>query len=461
MASKEQTKDFLLDLANKAIEHGMDKNIDATEIFFHKRRKMEIMAEGKSIANERDVEELGFGIRVLKGNSEGFSYTNKIDLESLNIAVDNAIDIAKIAPEKEAIRFPKPSKYKTIEGIYSQEIANLTTEDIVENIKLVLEPIKNASADINLNLSSISVNEDWQGLVNSLGIEVFEKSNNYQGGFFGAARDGDKIGSFVVEDFFTRDPKSVNYEEVTEKLIKKAIRNINPIVPKSINTDTVIFKEGAIFNPLMIVIANSIGADNVQQNRSMWKDRLADQVAVESLNIVDDPHNIQSGSNVRSFDDEGTPTKSNSIIKDGILENFLFDELRASRVGAVSTGNCWRGFGGTRFVNPPNLIFPNAPSILPGGLKTEELLEDVKEGIIFDRFSGSFQSENGIYSGIAKGAQLIQNGEITKPITNVTIGSNVFETLMNIVGIGKDIELINGFLRAPLIKAKGINVATQ
>ncbi|MHA1483303.1 MAG: metallopeptidase TldD-related protein, partial [Candidatus Heimdallarchaeaceae archaeon] len=157
----------------------------------------------------------------------------------------------------------------------------------------------------------------------------------------------------------------------------------------------------------------------------------------------------------------GTPTSVNSIIKDGILENFLFDELRASRVGAVSTGNCWRSFGGTRYVSPPTMIFPNAPSIKPGDMSTEELIEDVKEGIIFDRFSGSFQNENGIYSGVAKGAQLIRNGEITTPVTNVTIGGNVFETLMNIVGIGKDVQLVDGYLRTPLIKVKGVNIATQ
>ncbi len=461
MKQQELTKEFLLDLAHKANDYAMSKEIDASEVFFHKSRKLEIMAEGKSIANERDVDELGFGIRVLKNQVEGFSYTNKIELDSLTKCVDDAIGIAKIAPKKEGIRFPSPSKYSVIEGLYSNEIANMGTEEIVASVKLVLKPIKQASVDINLNLSNIRVDEDWQGIVNSLGIDAFEKSNSYSGVFFCAARDGDKIGSFVYETFFTRDPRTVDYCEFSDILIKKAVRNIDPIVPKSIDSDTVIFQEGAIFNPLMIVVGSSISADNVQQNRSMWKDKLADTVAVDSLSIEDNPLNIQGGGNVRSFDDEGTPTSVNSIIKDGILENFLFDELRASRVGAVSTGNCWRSFGGTRYVSPPTMIFPNAPSIKPGDLSTEELIEDVKEGIIFDRFSGSFQNENGIYSGVAKGAQLIKNGEITTPVTNVTIGGNVFETLMNIVGIGKDVQLVDGYLRTPLIKVKGVNIATQ
>ncbi|MCK5304135.1 MAG: hypothetical protein KAJ72_02725, partial [Candidatus Heimdallarchaeota archaeon] len=243
MTQQELTKEYLLDLAHKANDFAMSKDIDASEIFIHKSRKLEIMAEGKSIANERDVDELGFGIRVIKNKTEGFSYTNKIELDSLKKSVEDAIGIAKIAPVKEGIRLPSPKKYSVIEGLYSNDISNLGTEEIVANVKLILEPIKQASADINLNLSSIRADEDWQGIVNSLGVDAFEKSNAYSGGFFCAARDGDKIGSFVVETFFTREPKSVDYAEFTDRLIKKAIRNIDPIVPKSIDSDTVIFQE--------------------------------------------------------------------------------------------------------------------------------------------------------------------------------------------------------------------------
>ncbi|MHA1483180.1 MAG: PmbA/TldA family metallopeptidase, partial [Candidatus Heimdallarchaeaceae archaeon] len=108
MTQPELTKEFLLDLAHKANDYAMSKDIDASEVFFHKSRKLEIMAEGKSIANERDVDELGFGIRVLKNQTEGFSYTNRIELDSLTKCADDAIGIAKIAPKKEGIRFPSP-----------------------------------------------------------------------------------------------------------------------------------------------------------------------------------------------------------------------------------------------------------------------------------------------------------------------------------------------------------------
>ena len=128
---------------------------------------------------------------------------------------------------------------------------------------------------------------------------------------------------------------------------------------------------------------------------------------------------------------------------------------------AVSTGNSWRTLGGTRFMNPPSNIFPNVPIIQPGNQSFDELLEDVKLGITFEYFSGSFRAENGIFSGVAKGAQMIRDGELAEPLMNVSIGGNIFEMLMNIEGMTKDLELSNGYMLTPKIKASGINISTQ
>jgi TldD protein len=104
---------------------------------------------------------------------------------------------------------------------------------------------------------------------------------------------------------------------------------------------------------------------------------------------------------------------------------------------------------------------PNALSIIPGDMSFDEMIEDIREGIIFDRFSGSYRAENGMLSGVVKGAQLIRNGELAEPLTNVTIGTNVFDVFNNIEGLGKETDLVSGFLTTPLIKSKGVPISTQ
>lgn len=208
-------------------------------------------------------------------------------------------------------------------------------------------------------------------------------------------------------------------------------------------------------------MAMALAADKVQRNQSMWKDKLADTVAVKELEFVDDPHTKEAGTGARVFDDEGVPTQKIDLIKDGVLENFIFDELTASRAQTLSTGNSFRGQGSSSFMNPPNFIFTNGGMISPGKQTPEELIEDIKKGITFEYFSGSITIENGVFSGVAKGAQLIKNGSIEKPLTNVTISGNVFDVLNNIEGFGKDLKLVNSIMRTPSIRVKGIAISTQ
>ena len=455
------TKEEILSLSHKVVDYALTKNVDAAEVFSHLNSQTQVMTEGRSIANERDKSELGFAIRVIKGESEGFSYSNKADLNSLKNTVDEAIGTASVAPANPGIRLAAPTDYKQISGIYTSSVTNLTIDDLIEDAKAVLAPMGEVSVDVRTNLSSMTKQEEWQSVVNSLGVEAFQKSNNYTGGFFVVPRDGDKVGAFVFDDFFTHDPKSVDLRKFGEELTQRAVRNIDAEAPSKIDSDIVIFQKEGIFQPIALVILQAISALSVYQQRSMWKDKLADTVAISDFNMIDDSLNPDGGGGVRAFDDEGNATQKTSIIKNGVLENFLFDELRASKMNAKSTGNSWRSFGGARFMTPPSNIFPNAPIIQGGDFSYEELLEDVKTGITFEYFSGSFRAENGIFSGVAKGAQLIENGEITKPLINVTIGGNIFELLMNITGMTKELELSNGFMKTPKIKVKGINISTQ
>ena len=466
MSSEFETKAFLLSLSHQVIDYANTKDITAAEVFFQLKKNKQVLTEGQSIATERSTSELGFGIRVMSKDVEGFSYTNKTDNEALKSCVDQAITIARVAPPNKDIRFPVPTEYPHIDGRYTSSVANVTTEDLIDNAKMILQPMKEAKVSVRTNLSRVEVQEEVYGVVNNIGIEAYSRSNHLGGFFISVARDGEKVGSFVFDDFFTHEALKFNFSEFGEHLTLQAIRNLEAITPSSIDSDTVVFRKGGVFNPLFFVIGHSIRADSVDQERSLWKDRLADTVAVDNFSLVDDVHNPNAGGGCRPFDDEGNSTQKLSIITDGILETFLFDELRANKMGTNSTGNSWRGFGDVRFMQPPSEILANAPCILPGDMKTEELYEDIKLGLVFDYFSGSVRPENGIFSGVAKGAQLIRNGELAEPLINVSIGGNVFDVLKNIVGLSNNTELTGGFfssssLTSPLIQAKGINISTQ
>ncbi|MHA1304186.1 MAG: TldD/PmbA family protein [Candidatus Heimdallarchaeaceae archaeon] len=447
-------------LASSTLEFALKQDISEAEIYYTDIHTLQVVCSGTSISNERETNELGFAVRVLKGSSEGFSYTNKLDKESLEKCALEAVKMAKVNPPKEGVSLVPPSGYTEIKNLYSEKLTTFTIEEMIKNATEILKPFDEAPVSVRTELSRLVLSEEKIGLINSLGLEGYYKRNNLSGGFIAIAREGEKVGGFVTDSFFTRDPDEVDYYSFGKKLADRAVRNLNAEQATKIDSDIVIFKPEAVFNPIFIVMGLTVAADNVQRNRSFWKDKIADTVAIEGFNLVDDSYTLNSGG-ARVFDDEGTPTQRTSIIKDGMLESFIFDQTTANRASTQSTGHSYRGQGGIRFMNPPNFIFPNAPLIKPGSFHLDELIEDTKLAIIFEYFSGSSRPENGMFSGVAKGAQLIKDGAIEKPLTNVSISGNVFNLLLNIEGMSKEVKLVNGFLSTPTIKAKGINISTQ
>ena len=101
--TEQLSKEYLMDLATRVKEYTLSKGVDAVEVYFNYEKRMEIVAENQSIGTERDRSELGFSVRVIINNAEGFSYSNKLDYDALTECADEAIGIAKVSPEKEEI----------------------------------------------------------------------------------------------------------------------------------------------------------------------------------------------------------------------------------------------------------------------------------------------------------------------------------------------------------------------
>ncbi len=457
-----QSIDELIVLNEKLSSYAEKYEVKEVEMFFEYSKTLQIIISGHSIVNERETEELGFSSRIINNGSQGFAYSNKTSFEELKKCVDDAVAISKVAPQTPDISLPEiKTSYPSISNLYSSDLANIDVEFLINQAREFIEPLKTAPVEVKVDLSKVQLTESWIGIVNSLGIKQAYKTNLLHGEFFMIARDGEKVGSFIDESFFTRNPKSVNLPIIGQNMIQKAVDNLNVETIPSLDSDTVIFNPDAVANPIAFVIALAVSSKNVQKNRSLWKDSLAEQVAVDSFSLTDNPHNVEGGIGAKPFDMEGTATKPVDIIKDGMLETFLFDELHAKRAKTESTGHCTRSMGGKQFSAPPREVFPHSMFIHPGDMKFDEMIEDTKLGIIFDRFSGSTRMENGIFSGVAKGVKLIENGEITKPLTNISIAGNVFDLLKNIDGIADKQRLTHGFLTTPCIKAKKVSITTE
>ncbi|NHJ39100.1 MAG: TldD/PmbA family protein [Asgard group archaeon] len=451
--------DHALDLGQDIIKKCVKKGMESIEIFFGYTDEKFVTLSGNSIGTQNAREELGAGIRVIHNGSEGFTYTNIITKESLMESAMNAFNVAKLSPKIAGIGLPVKKEIKDIKGIYNSDIEKLTTADISQDMLDFISGFTGIDKRVQASLGTLNANISKIAIINSNDVEAIRKSTSFNGGFLLSASEEDKFGGYVFDYCFSRK-HDVNLFELGESIGKKAVDSINQELIKDVE-GSVIFKQDAMFNPIGSVIAFAISADWQQRGRSFWKDRLADKVANESLNIVDRPYDLNGGVGVKPFDDEGHPTKDLEVVKDGVLQLFIHNQRTANKENLESTGNAFRGGGGTAFTNKPTSTSLNSPWVLAGDMTEEEMIADTKKGIIFESFSGTVRQNNGVFSGIAKGAKLIENGEIVKPVTGVSISGNVFELINNISGIGKEYHLAGNLLTTPNMRFEGIKFSTQ
>ena len=77
----------------------------------------------------------------------------------------------------------------------------------------------------------------------------------------------------------------------------------------------------------------------------------------------------------------------------------------------------------------------------PGDNSFEELLEDIPNGIYLKGSrGGQVDTGKGIFQFNAGEGYLIENGELTTPIRDVSLSGNILETLKNIDALGDDLN---------------------
>lgn len=166
--------------------------------------------------------------------------------------------------------------------------------------------------------------------------------------------------------------------------------------------------------------------------KSEWT--IGRKVGADNLSIVD--RGDISGSGFVPFDDEGTKSQKTYLIKNGILSGRLHSSVTAASLREVTTGNA----RALNFEYEP--IVRMTTTYIEAGDKTkEELISEVKEGILIEDIKhGSGMSTFTIAPSIA---YMIRDGEIREPVNIAVITGNVMETLYEIDGISKEMEILS------------------
>jgi len=227
----------------------------------------------------------------------------------------------------------------------------------------------------------------------------------------------------------------------------------------------VILNPESLCDAIVPTVGYHCAAEQKFKNQSVFNK--GDLVASEELSITDDGL-LDYGLSSAPFDDEGNPQQRTPIIEKGVFKNFIYDQKFSLMLDEKPTGNGVKPLG--NMVNPlnkhmfPVSTSPTNSSINPGNSSYDDLVGEVKEGLLVEQFS--WLNPDAFSSGFSteiRNAYLIKNGELGQPIKGGMVAGKVFDLIKNISGISNIPQIESGATAfscfMPYIRFENVQVA--
>lgn len=183
-------------------------------------------------------------------------------------------------------------------------------------------------------------------------------------------------------------------------------------------------------------LGHACEADAVIAGESILEDKIGTAVGSENVTVYDDS-TIKGAFGSFPYDDEGVKGRRKILIGSGILRDFILSRETAYKLGMKPNG----GARAESYAVRPLVRMSNT-IIEKGDYSFEELLENIKFGIYAKGTrGGQVDTAKGSFQFSAQEAYLIENGEITKPLRDVSLAGATVEILKSIDAIGRDYRL--------------------
>jgi PmbA protein len=178
------------------------------------------------------------------------------------------------------------------------------------------------------------------------------------------------------------------------------------------------------------IIGSTLNGESVVKGRSLFANRLGEEVASPLITLVDDPTDSRAYA-ACEIDSEGLAARRNVLIENGVLKMYVHSSYSARRAGTKSTGNAVGSGVGCL-----------ALQLHPGTKTQEELIAEIEEGVLIQSVQGLHSGVNPISGDFSTGASglMIRNGKTAEPVREFTIASTLQRMLLDVVAVGGDVD---------------------
>lgn len=381
----------------------------------------------------------GAGIRILLGTKEVYGYTNDLSenglillAEKLNGAYNENVKITNVKLLEEEVVCKHPVNKDPVE---------LSNEEKIEYLNKVYEGAKSASDEITQVLCSFSADKQNVLICNSNGLlkkdtRVHERitCNCVAGSGANMQTAFESMGRHQGAELYDNKGLEVWGKEIAQTAVK--MLHADEMVGGKMTVVVHNAFGGVLLHEACV---HSLEATSVARGASVFCGKLGQKIASDIVNAVDDGTLTNNWGSL-NIDDEGTPTRRNVLIENGVLKSYLVDYRNSRKMNHEITGSGRR----QSYKFSPTSRMTNT-FFLPGKSTFEEIISATKYGLFAKRMGGgSVNPATGEFNFNVSEGYMIEDGKITKPVRGATLVGSGAEILLNIDMIADNLSYGQG-----------------
>ncbi len=422
---------------------GRAAGADLVEVFLERTNHLGVLAEQDTITSVSPAFGMGAGIRVFRGERDGFVSTNDLSDRGLQLALEQALGMLGLMPSS--------TPATGFEGLGNLRDFAAAKAHWLEHCPHLAEATAKLLGGTNhlaqhgshLQARRGSYARDWQSVLvaasdgtfardirlhQSLGLNVLAADGEHRSSI------GRRYGSHGRPDQLRSWDAEASAQEVCE------------------SAGAMLYADYVEAGQMPAVLANRFGGvifheacghlletTQVERGTTPFADKVGEAIAHEAVTAIDE--GLSDGAfGSLSMDDEGMEPQRTVLIENGVLKRFLSDRAGELRTGHSRTGSGRRQShafaAASRMRNTYIAAGPHSP---------EQLIASVDRGLYCKSMGGGSVGPTGQFNFAVEEGYLIENGALTKPVKGATLIGEAKEVMPRISMCANDLDLAAGF----------------
>ena len=414
----------------------VEKNCDAYEIYIEEKKSINLESEKEELNFAKEEIKKGIGIRVIKNNKLGFAFTS--DLDKIPETAKQAIENTKLNKADESYAFAEVEPVRDVKKVYDKKFHDLDISEPIELIKNIISQSSDSGCEVTG--SGFSANLINLLIMNSNGVSIENLETTFSTSLAVTIQKEGQIATAydsMASRFYDFDG-----DKLVTGVCDLAKNSLNT-KPIETNDYSVVLDYYAAIG-LLRTFLGAFNGENVRRGRSILKDKIGSEITNPTLSLTDNPL-LEKGLGSTKCDDEGSVSKSTDLIKEGVLNSFIYDIHTANKEGVETTSNGFR----KNYLSTPEIL----PSNLEFKFSEMKDLSEIDKGMLTTSVLGAHTANpiSGDFSVEANNAFKIENGELTNPINKAMISGNIFEIMKKVEGLNSEIKQYGSYIIPKLL----------